>query len=267
MSVGIYMITNKINGKRYIGKSVRIERRFIEHRSAKTNMAISKAIREYGPDGFTYEILELCSEDMLDERESYWIDYYNTYSGNGYNAAPGGEGAPHKVKLSDNDVLDIANMLANEDTPLYDIAKKYGVSKKTISDINLGHSRVNITGQTYEFPIRKINKCYCIKTIEELHELLKENNNNIDDVANIIGCTRVTIYNWLRQNRLGCYDIEQKSLHNGVEQIDIETGKILNIYSSASVAAKSIGKKNHGAIHNVASGIGKTAYGYMWKYI
>lgn len=56
LSVGIYMIENKINGKKYIGKSVRIETRFLEHKRAKTDMAISKAIREYGVDNFEFKI-------------------------------------------------------------------------------------------------------------------------------------------------------------------------------------------------------------------
>ena len=56
LSIGIYSITNKINGKMYIGKSVRIETRFLEHKRATTDMAISKAIREYGVDNFEFKI-------------------------------------------------------------------------------------------------------------------------------------------------------------------------------------------------------------------
>lgn len=260
------MITNKINGKKYIGKSVRIEKRLTEHKRAKTNMAISKAIREYGPDSFSYEILELCSEDMLDDRESYWIDYYNTYSGNGYNAAPGGEGAPHKVKLSDNDVLDIAKILAYKDTLQSQIAKQYGVSVKTISDINRGYSRSNITGPIYSFPIRHTNnRYYSIKSIDELRKIIDKI--GINNVAIMLGCTKVTVYKWLRQNRLGIYSAEQKNIRNGVEQIDIITGKVIKTYPSAYAAAKDIGAKSHGSICNVASGIGETAYGYKWKYV
>lgn len=260
------MITNKINGKKYIGKSVRIETRFAEHKRAKTNMAISKAIREYGSDSFDFEILELCTKDMLDERESYWINYYDTYCGNGYNAAPGGEGAPHKVKLRDSDVLDIADKLKHENIPLSQIARQYDVSSKTISDINMGYSRSNITGGIYTFPIRH-EKSYVIKSINELRKMIEANGNNINAVALALGCTEMTIYRWLKQNKFGCYNPEQKVFYNGIEQIDINTGEILNIYSSATVAAKSIGNKSRGSIHNAASGLTRTAYGYIWKYV
>lgn len=262
------MITNKINGKRYIGKSVRIEKRFSEHRLAKTDMAISKAIREYGADSFCFEILELCSKDMLDERESYWIDYYNTYSGYGYNAAPGGEGAPHKVKLSDEDVLRVCEDIANTDHTLRQIAKKYNVSNKTISDINYGHSRSNITSMYYTFPIRGSFKNQTgINSIDELNKLLEENNNSVSAVAKLIGCSNQCIYGWIRRGKTGCYDNSEKVKHNGLKQIDIDSGNVIGIFSSASKAAQALGVNSSGSIHCAASGNCKTAYGYRWEYI
>lgn len=93
--VGIYKITNTINNKCYIGQSLNVEERWKEHicegkilrRKTKFYLALNK----YGADAFKFEVLEECSldQEILDERERYWIEYYNSYK-NGYNMTPGG---------------------------------------------------------------------------------------------------------------------------------------------------------------------------------
>ena len=87
--IGIYKITKKENGKSYIWQSNDIERRFKEH-TFKNKIPIDKAIQKYGKENFQFEILEECSLDELDEKERYWINYYNTYKGFGYNCSEGG---------------------------------------------------------------------------------------------------------------------------------------------------------------------------------
>lgn len=87
--IGIYKITKKSNGKSYIGQSSNIERRFKEHKYKK-DIPIDLAIQKYGSDAFEFSILEECSQEQLDEREIYWIQYYNTYKGFGYNCSAGG---------------------------------------------------------------------------------------------------------------------------------------------------------------------------------
>lgn len=87
--IGIYKITKKENGKSYIGQSNDIERRFSEHKT-KIDIPIEIAIKKYGTDAFSFEIIEKCSLDQLDEREKYWIAFYNTYKGFGYNCNEGG---------------------------------------------------------------------------------------------------------------------------------------------------------------------------------
>lgn len=95
--IGIYKITNTINNKCYIGQSVNIEHRWIEHKSAarnysqKNSSALYNAINKYGIENFKFEIIEETSIEKLDEREKYWIQYYDTYY-HGYNLTTGGFG-------------------------------------------------------------------------------------------------------------------------------------------------------------------------------
>lgn len=91
MSVGIYKITNKINGKSYIGLSSNIEERFKKHRQKQGEKILYSAFEKYGIENFEFSVLEYCLLEQLAEREKYWIAYYDTYN-NGYNATLGGEG-------------------------------------------------------------------------------------------------------------------------------------------------------------------------------
>ena len=88
---GIYKVTNKINGKVYIGQSVDIGRRWRQHMTAEDDIYFHKAIQKYGVENFEWEVIEQCKKSELDEREIYWIEYYDSYN-KGYNCTKGGEG-------------------------------------------------------------------------------------------------------------------------------------------------------------------------------
>ena len=88
---GIYKVTNKINGKVYIGQSVDIGRRWHAHMTAKDDIYFHKAIQKYGVENFEWEVIEQCKKSELDERESYWIEYYDSFN-KGYNRTKGGDG-------------------------------------------------------------------------------------------------------------------------------------------------------------------------------
>ena len=82
--IGIYKITNKINGKAYIGQSVCLERRFAEHKR-RSEQQIDQAIQKYGIENFTFEVIEECNAEELNDREEYWTLHYNSIVPNGYN--------------------------------------------------------------------------------------------------------------------------------------------------------------------------------------
>ena len=95
---GIYCIENKINGKKYIGQSIDILRRWTEHkRKSKMDKRtfLYSSIKKYGIENFNFYIIEECEPDRLNEREIYWISYYDTFRF-GYNMTSGGTGSLKK---------------------------------------------------------------------------------------------------------------------------------------------------------------------------
>ena len=96
--IGIYKITNLINNKIYIGQSIDIEKRIKDHfwkskceKDISYNSALHSAIRKYGKENFTWEVLKECSIEEIDDLEKYYISFYNSISPNGYNILPGGQ--------------------------------------------------------------------------------------------------------------------------------------------------------------------------------
>ena len=116
--VGIYKITNKTNNKVYIGQSNNLERRKKEHFSWKLNnrQYIDELISDLGADNFLFEVIEYCSQNELDEKEKYWIEYYNSFY-DGYNRTKGGAGDFYgNPKLNVEDVKYIRQAYANKES-------------------------------------------------------------------------------------------------------------------------------------------------------
>ena len=97
----IYKITNLQNNKIYIGKTTTcIQERFSKHiyeantPNTKGYMFIlHKAFRKYGINNFNIEQIEEIDNSLLNTREIYWINFYNSMMPNGYNMTFGGEGS------------------------------------------------------------------------------------------------------------------------------------------------------------------------------
>lgn len=98
---------------------------------------MSRAIRKYGKESFNRTILEECPIEQLNEREKYYIAKYNTISPNGYNLTAGGDSNAH-LKTTPQKILDIKEDLRNSLLTQAEIAKKYNLHWRSISDINVG---------------------------------------------------------------------------------------------------------------------------------
>ena len=95
----IYKITNKINNKIYIGqvynKSIYDRfNRHIKEASSNSKSYVDRAINKYGSENFICELIDTANSlQELNQKEIYWINYYNSTNKNiGYNLTPGGDG-------------------------------------------------------------------------------------------------------------------------------------------------------------------------------
>lgn len=96
---GVYRITNLLNGKCYVGCSIDIYLRWIDHRARRNrthNLSISRAFRKYGIDNFSFELLEECVPEALSDREMFWVAKLKP----AYNRTLGGRG-PNGMRLSE----------------------------------------------------------------------------------------------------------------------------------------------------------------------
>lgn len=92
MTIGVYQITNKVNGKSYIGSSIQIESRWVEHRyllnkGSHHSPKLQNAWTKYGEDSFEFRILQITSEKNVRIAEQQWMDVIDCVN-TGYNVAP-----------------------------------------------------------------------------------------------------------------------------------------------------------------------------------
>ena len=157
--IGIYKITNKVNGKVYIGQSINIKQRWRDHKKDAFwrnglcyNYPLYRAIRKYGIENFSFEVLEECEEIQLNEKEIYYISLYNATNVEiGYNQAAGGYDRTNHCKLSCDAVNKIIAKLKTSLDTTKVIAKEFGVSYSTIRDINVGKAYIQ---DNEMYPIR-----------------------------------------------------------------------------------------------------------------
>ena len=127
--IGIYKITNP-KGKVYIGKSINIEKRLDYYKYIslrKTQHKLNNSISKYGFENHILEIIEQCDESKLNEREIYWIEYYNSVE-LGLNIMYGGEGGRQSQEVRNKKSISMTG-------------KKHSLStRKKMSESKKGHS-------------------------------------------------------------------------------------------------------------------------------
>ena len=163
MTKFIYKITNLINGKIYIGQTNNPTRRFQEHRAKgyrnENEKILYKAFDKYGIENFSFEIVE--ETENYNEREQYWIKFYNSLAPYGYNMTEGGENPPvfhgeeHHLCSHSKETVDlIKKMLKETSATTAEIAKITNYNTSSINRINLGELWFD---ENEDYPIRKKN--------------------------------------------------------------------------------------------------------------
>ena len=91
---GIFSITNNLTGKQYIGQSIDIYALWKKYKYNYNtgNSEIFSDMRTFGIENFSFKIIEKCPIYLLNDKEKYYIQLYNTISPNGYNKTTGGRG-------------------------------------------------------------------------------------------------------------------------------------------------------------------------------
>lgn len=94
---GVYLITNLINGKKYVGQSLGIRQRWLAHLRRKSCLALYSALEKYGKDNFKFEVV-YCTNDKeeMNRVETLLIKEHNSMYPNGYNLLGGG-GSPNEM--------------------------------------------------------------------------------------------------------------------------------------------------------------------------
>lgn len=137
--IGIYKIENKINSKCYVGQSIDIEHRWMIHKSTLNNNThhnnyLQRAWNKYGEENFEFKILEICSEDELDEKEIEWIDKLHSYryhsDSNGYNMNIGGDGNRKDCPILQ---FDLYGNFVNEYKNIHVASQMTGINIQSIS--------------------------------------------------------------------------------------------------------------------------------------
>lgn len=148
----IYMATNKVNGKKYIGKTIRgLKKRKSQHLRDVRNGSQShfhRAIRFYGEDVFVWEVIYVGSSDEeILQKEIEFISIHDTYN-NGYNLTKGGEGlSGYSFNFGENSgnailtevkVKKIIHLIQNTTMSYPEIAKIVGASENNVRIIGTG---------------------------------------------------------------------------------------------------------------------------------
>lgn len=150
--------TNKIV---YVGQTTNLKDRHKQHvqydpfniNAKEYDYPLSRGIRKYGEDEYELIILEdNLSLQELNDKEKYWIQYYDTYF-NGYNQTLGGKN-PTKPIFTEKEIDNVIEMLRDESYSYKDIMAKTGISMTHIYNINTGKRRKR---DDIQYPIRSSN--------------------------------------------------------------------------------------------------------------
>ena len=132
-NVGIYRLYNTLNGKSYVGQSTQLKmKKWRQYNNPKQIILDDLAGKDFSKN-IKFEVLEYCPENLLDIRERYYIDKYNSIYPNGYNHQSGGKsgfGVDKKLKtiFSEQNMqpdkhqkIKKIKRLIVKDTPMYDV--------------------------------------------------------------------------------------------------------------------------------------------------
>lgn len=209
----IYLATNKLNDKVYVGQTIKsLQNRINRHlyRTIKTNSKLSFhcALRKYGIENFEFHILENCNSiEMLNEREKFYIKEYNSFKKKyGYNSTTGGnnfflsEDAKRKIAIKaigrkqsketiEKRVSKLRGKKHSDETlrkmSLSKLGKKFSTEHRKNIGISKSGSKHPLYGK-HAFTYKKLD-------LDVLKKMYFIDKLSFDKIAIIFGCNRKTI--------------------------------------------------------------------------
>lgn len=282
----IYKATSITTGKVYIGQSCQtLEKRMSQHLYKATsdydpNNHFHNAIRKYGFQDFVFQIIEddITSNEILNEREKYWINYYNSYY-DGYNSTLGGESGLRRDDL-------VIAALFHDGYTTKEICEITGHDRSTI------YNSYKVNGLQEENNKRKNEKTKlrCSERVEQYgldgkyiktYESATAAGQELGNQSAISAVCRqensaLSAYGYLFK-----YENDPRNISEWVKRYNNkkQSGKprkqiiqkdknknVIAIYQSATEAAKALNLKDKSNICTAARK-GNTAYGYYWEYV
>ena len=242
----IYKISNNFNDKLYIGLTTKTNAkdRWYQHRyqarhlSSSDKSYLHRAMNAYGVDNFTFEVIEEIDNDLLPEREQYWINYYGSCVPNGYNLTLGGEGTPGFSRPQSEE----------------ERKKKGETIKKFIAEHP--ESREERRKRMIE---QNNNPEYRQKALDGYQQFLKDNPNYFSGENNPFYGRHHTEE---AREKIRAASEKRKL---AIQQLDKDTEEIIATYAGVKEAEHAI-NVSHGWISKAARQ-GKIAYGYKWKFV
>lgn len=273
-SSGIYRIYNKITTESYIGQSIDIKRRILNHmnvayneNSPEYNYPLYQSIRKYGLDNFEVYVLENCTPDELNDREIYWISLFDTYI-HGYNQTTGGTDVKQPPKYLNQLIIDLQNGVLS-------YKELSGIYLLTTQQIGLINRGISFKQSNLSYPLRKNTKgvVWCDPVTCEVYEEFE----SVTDAAKFINTSTTAISQVCLGHNLnykGYYfqyidNIQpqrQKINSRIILQIDATTNEVIQEFYSLQEAADAIGISAKDNIGRVCRGERKICKGYKWKY-
>lgn len=295
---GIYKITNLVNGKVYIGQSQNIYKRWYEHkkesRKSRKDIALYCSFAKYGIENFSFEIIEECPLEELDEKEKFYVKKYNSYVGwensNGYNMTVGGALCHTHVGNDDQGIrvyqYDKNGNFIAEYRNKTKAAKATGLKSGTSILRAVKEESLAAGYQWRKEYSEKIPKYEKNKNTLKVLQYDKDGNfikihNSIEDASREINCSRSLIelcieghcktgkgfiWEYYKANYSKKIEVKEykNSVTNLIEQYTLD-GKFVEVYESSADAERKTGF-SQSCIANCARGNQKTSFGYVWKF-
>lgn len=273
----IYIIKNNINNKVYIGQTRQPLKRRWEHHlflADKSDAVLYRAMRKYKKENFYITSIEEVDNNLLNEREVYWIEYYNSFVPNGYNSTRGGEGV---VQYNYQEIIDYYINIANKN--LTKTAEQFNCTIVTISNIiHSNNLEIQEHGSWSMKPIIQLDlDGNFIAEYKSATEAAKKLNKNVDLICSCANQNSVKKsaygYQWFYKENYDKNKIYKYRKNSWQSIVCVETGEV---FSSTLMAAEWIKKNNptlKGEIRGMGSNIRRAiknkirAYKYHWKII